>query len=92
MRELAAGYCSGPQRHSWISQYPRLGVSANWRKYSALGAVSSRSTGLAPTPMDTMSTLSSLDPETVEHMESIPVHGKNWEALYPKGRADSYPE
>lgn len=33
-----------------------------------------------------------LDPETVEHMEIIPVDGKNWEKRYPKGRAHGYPE
>lgn len=33
-----------------------------------------------------------LDPATIEHMEIVPVDGKNWEKLYPKGRADSFPE
>lgn len=33
-----------------------------------------------------------LDPETVEHMEIVPVDGKNWEKRYPKGRAHGYPE
>ena len=33
-----------------------------------------------------------LDSDTIEHMEIVPVDGRNWEKLYPKGKADSYPE
>ncbi len=33
-----------------------------------------------------------LDPGTIEHMEVVPVDGQNWEQVYPKGRAEGYPE